>query len=79
MVKVTIEGNVIGVQTAARRLAMLPPELMVECVNVHGRCYGGWGAPCPYCEPVMPLRTTDGRFYSPTQPPQSDDTDDHNL
>jgi hypothetical protein len=43
--------------------AHLPP-LMTECVNAHDRCYGGAGAPFPYCEPVWPLRTEDGRFFA---------------
>ena len=37
-------------------------ELMTRCVNAHDRC--GGGTPCPYCEPVLPLRTGDGRFAS---------------
>jgi hypothetical protein len=40
------------------------PELITRCVNAHDRCFGGAGAPCPYCEPVEPLRTADGRFFS---------------
>lgn len=24
-----------------------------KCVNAHDRCYGGAGAPCPYCEFVV--------------------------
>jgi hypothetical protein len=34
-------------------------RLKVRCVNAHDRCDGG---PCPYCEPVHPLRGEDGRF-----------------
>ena len=36
------------------------PELMVECVNAHDRCF--MGGPCPYCEYVLPMRDTRGRF-----------------
>lgn len=35
-------------------------KLMVECVNAHDKCYEG--GECPYCEPVVPLRNTDGTF-----------------
>jgi len=35
-------------------------RLITKCVNAHDRCDGG--GPCPYCEPVWPLRTEDGRF-----------------
>lgn len=38
------------------------PELLMKCVNAHERCHGGAGGPCPYCEPITPLRTVDGRF-----------------
>lgn len=37
-----------------------PELIMVECVNAHARCY--LGGPCPLCEPVEPLRDTNGRF-----------------
>jgi hypothetical protein len=43
-------------------------ELMKECVNAHERCYGGLGAPCPFCEPVWPPRTSDGRFIRFNEP-----------
>lgn len=34
----------------------------VKCVNAHDRCDGG---PCPYCEPVFPLRDDKtGKFVS---------------
>jgi hypothetical protein len=35
-------------------------KLKVKCVNAHDRCAGS--APCPYCEPVTPLRYEDGTF-----------------
>lgn len=35
-------------------------KLIVKCVNAHDRCEGTIS--CPYCEPVFPLRTEDGRF-----------------
>lgn len=38
------------------------PALIVKCVNSHDRCYGGDGKPCPYCEPIIPLRYVDGKF-----------------
>ena len=34
--------------------------LRVECVNAHDRCY--LGGTCLFCEPVVPLRTNDGKF-----------------
>ena len=38
------------------------PALMLKCVNAHDRCEGS--QPCPWCEPVMPLRDEDGKFAS---------------
>lgn len=35
-------------------------KIMVECVNAHDKCYEG--GECSYCEPVVPLRNTDGTF-----------------
>lgn len=35
-------------------------NLLTKCVNAHDLCYQG--GPCPYCEPIVPLRTEDGRF-----------------
>lgn len=35
-------------------------KLKVKCVNAHDRCE--CSSPCPYCEPVMPLRYEDGKF-----------------
>ncbi len=37
-------------------------DLMVKCSGAHSLC--DMGGPCPYCEPVYPLRDTDGRFVS---------------
>ena len=37
-------------------------EPMTRCVNAHDCCYGGAGAPCQWCEPVIPLRDESGRF-----------------
>ena len=33
--------------------------LKTRCANAHDRCDGG---PCPYCEPVAPIRFENGRF-----------------
>ena len=35
---------------------------VTRCVNAHDRCY--LGGPCPYCEPIQPMRDTQGRFVS---------------
>jgi hypothetical protein len=45
-------------------------RLLVKCVNAHDRCFNGAGAPCPLCEPKLPLRYEDGR-YAPIRPHQT--------
>ena len=47
------------------------PDLMTECVNAHDRCDGG---PCPYCEPVKPLRDVSGKFVGPDSERKGTDT-----
>ena len=46
-------------------------DLMMKCVNAHAKC--SEGGPCPYCEPVVPLRYKDGSFAK-TAPDRKADT-----